>query len=89
MLNCCGYQPERNMSAKGRKKGLCDLSNVVALGHNEMWWPKAAKVTIKLLLLHGLGQKWCVVTQVRAQRCQSSAATFDLSIVVAFGHNEL
>ena len=30
-----------------------------------------------------------VPTQVLAQRCQSSAATYDLSIVVAFGHKEL
>ena len=36
------------MAAEGRKEGLCDLSNVVAFGHNELWRPKAAKVAIKL-----------------------------------------
>ena len=36
------------MAAGGRKEGLCDLSNVVAFGHNEQWRPKAAKVATKL-----------------------------------------
>ena len=36
------------MATGGRKEGLCDLSNVVAFGHNEQWRPKAAKVATKL-----------------------------------------
>ena len=32
------------MAAEGREEGLCDLSNVVAFGHNEQWRPKAAKL---------------------------------------------
>ena len=36
------------MVAEGRKEGLCDLSNVVAFGHNELWRQKAATVTTKL-----------------------------------------
>ena len=36
------------MAAEGRKEGLCDLSSVVAFGHNEQWLPKAAKVATKL-----------------------------------------
>ena len=36
------------MATKGCKDGLFDLSNVVALGHNEYWQPKAAKVVTKL-----------------------------------------
>ena len=36
------------MTAEGRNEGLCDLSNVVAFGHNEQWRPKAAKVVTKL-----------------------------------------
>ena len=36
------------MAAEGCQEGLCDLSNVVAFGHNEQWWPKAAKVATKL-----------------------------------------
>ena len=47
-LNCCGLRPQRTMAAEGRKKGLCDLSNVVAFGHNELWRPKAAKFITKL-----------------------------------------
>ena len=35
------------MMAEGRKEGLCDLSNVVAFGHNEQWRPKAARVATK------------------------------------------
>ena len=27
---------------------ICDLSNVVAFGHNELWRPKAAKLFTKL-----------------------------------------
>ena len=47
-FNCCGLRPQRTMAAKGRKEGLCDLSNVVAFGHNEQWRPKAVKVATKL-----------------------------------------
>ena len=37
------------MAAEGRKECLCDLSNVVAFGHNKQWLPKgAAKVSTKL-----------------------------------------
>ena len=37
------------MVAKGCKECLCDLSNVVAFGHNKQWLPKgAAKVSTKL-----------------------------------------
>ena len=36
------------MVAEGRKEDLCDLSNVVAFGHNEQWPPNAAKVVTKL-----------------------------------------
>ena len=36
------------MAADGHIEGLCDLSNVVAFGHNKQWRPKAAKVASKL-----------------------------------------
>ena len=32
------------MVASGRKYTLCDLSNVVVSGHNELWRPSAAEV---------------------------------------------
>ena len=32
------------MAAERREEHLCDLSNIVAFGHNEQWRPKAAKV---------------------------------------------
>ena len=37
------------MAAEGRKEGVCDLSNVVAFGHNELWLPKGAKVATMLV----------------------------------------
>ena len=37
------------MAAEGHKEGLCDLSDVVAFGHNELWLPQAAKVATKLV----------------------------------------
>ena len=33
------------MVAEGRKEGLCDLSNVVTFGHNELWRSAVAKVS--------------------------------------------
>ena len=36
------------MVAEGHKECLCDLSNIVAFGHSELWWPKATKVATKL-----------------------------------------
>ena len=36
------------MAAGGRKEGVCDLSNVVAFGHNEQWLTNAAKVVTML-----------------------------------------
>ena len=43
------------MAAEGRKEGLCDLSNVVAFGHNELWLPKAAKVATMLVKISANG----------------------------------
>ena len=63
-LNCCGRWPQRTMAAEGRKESLCDLSNVVASGHNELWRPKAANslsVTLKMLwplATTNLGGRW-------------------------------
>ena len=34
--------------AKDRKKGFCELSEVVAFYHNKLWRPRAAKVITKL-----------------------------------------
>ena len=34
--------------AKDRKKGVCELSEVVAFYHNKLWRPRAAKVITKL-----------------------------------------
>ena len=35
------------MPAEGHKEGFCNLSNVVAFGHNELWRPKAVKSVIE------------------------------------------
>ena len=43
------------MVAEGRKEGLCDLSNAVALGHNELWLPKAVKVATMLVKISANG----------------------------------
>ena len=43
------------MAARCRKEGLCDLSNVVAFGHNEQWRPNSAKVATKLAKILPVG----------------------------------
>ena len=43
------------MPADGRNECLCDLSNVVAFGHNKQWRPKAAKVASKLAKIFPIG----------------------------------
>ena len=49
----------------------------------ELWWPKATKLVTELAKI---SPKWAEMTK---QCCQLAAAICDLSIVVAFGHNEL
>ena len=55
VLNCCGRRPQRTMAAEGRKEGICDFSNVVAFGHNELCRPMGAKVSIKLARISAIG----------------------------------
>ena len=55
VLNCCGRRPQRTMAAEGRKEGICDFSNVVAFGHNELCRPMGAKVSIKLARISPIG----------------------------------
>ena len=43
------------MAAEGRIEGLCDLSKVVASGHNEQWRPKAAKLATNLAKISPFG----------------------------------
>ena len=43
------------MAAVGRNEPLCDLKNVVAFGHNELWRPKAANDLFVTLIWP---QKW-------------------------------
>ena len=53
------------MVTEGRKEGLCYLSNAVAFGHNEIWWPKAAIGTTKLAKIspNGNTEWWCHISQ--------------------------
>ena len=60
-LKCCGLRPQRTMTAEGRNEGLCDLSNVVAFGHNEQWRPMAAKVATKLIRISPVGNAVIIV----------------------------
>ena len=39
-LKCCGLWSQWTVIAEGHEFPLCELSNVVAFGHNELWWPK-------------------------------------------------
>ena len=43
------------MAASGREWPLCELKNVVAFGHNELWRPKAANDLFMTLIWP---QKW-------------------------------
>ena len=39
----------------GQTNSLCDLSNIVVFGHNELWWPTATPVSfVKSLTGHNL-----------------------------------
>ena len=44
------------MAAEGREYHLCDLSNVVAFGHNELILPKATKVATILVKISANGK---------------------------------
>ena len=62
------------MAAEGRKEGLCDFSNVVAFGHNELCRPMGAKVSIKLARISPIGNTGVQCSYTGSSSSSSSGA---------------